>query len=180
MVIRLVFRLRSDATPGIPRSLPRRPGVRLKVGGSIGWENASNTLQAIDSACCPDLTGAEFKISSYLYRQLETQEVVETTITTLSRATGVSWRQTQACLQSLAEQGVLRVHCRKGYGTECRLPAAPPTELTLSPSQHLPADNVENVSAEAAKAPDGEVEARQFASLESRMAVFQKPSAEIL
>ena len=45
----------------------------------------------------PELTGAEFKIASYLYQQLEKQAVVDTTITALSRATGVSWRHTQAC-----------------------------------------------------------------------------------
>jgi hypothetical protein len=33
----------------------------------------------------PDLTGAEFKIASYLCQKLEKQEVVETTITALSR-----------------------------------------------------------------------------------------------
>ena len=30
--------------------------------------------------------------------KLEEQQVVDTTITALSRATGVSWRQTQACV----------------------------------------------------------------------------------
>jgi hypothetical protein len=57
--------------------------------------------------------GAEFKIASYLCRQLEKQEVVGTTITALSRATGVSWRQTQACLQSLAKDGVLLVRSQQ-------------------------------------------------------------------
>jgi hypothetical protein len=51
----------------------------------------------------PDLTGAEFKIASYLCGQLEKQAVVGTTITSLSRATGVSWRHTQAYLQSLVK-----------------------------------------------------------------------------
>lgn len=34
---------------------------------------------------------------SYLCQQLEKQAVVDTTIAALSRATGVSWRHTQAC-----------------------------------------------------------------------------------
>jgi hypothetical protein len=110
----------------------------------------------------PDLTGAEFKIASYLCRQLEKQEVVSTTITALSRATGVSWRQTQTCLQSLAKQGVLLVHSRKGQGTQCRLPVATPTPSeTVSPSQHG-ADKIESVPAGAAS--DAEVEARQLAA----------------
>ena len=70
----------------------------------------------------PALTGAEFKIASYLCGQLEKQAVVDTTITALSRATGVSWRHTQACLQSLAKAGVLLVYSRKGHGIECLLP----------------------------------------------------------
>ena len=112
----------------------------------------------------PELTGAEFKIASYLCRQLEKQEVIDTTITALSRATGVSWRQTQTCLQSLAQDGVLLVRSRKGRGTECRLPVAKPTPSeTVSPSQPR-AGNIESIAAGASQASDAEVEARQLAA----------------
>jgi hypothetical protein len=95
-----------------------------------------------------------------VYHQLVEQEVVATTVTALSRATGVSWRQTQACLQRLAEAGVLLVRSRKGHGTECRLPGAVPIP---SEFQHRD-DKIESVSAGAAQVPDAEVEARQLAS----------------
>src|SRR5690349_9742036 len=112
----------------------------------------------------PDLTGAEFKIASYLCGQLKQQEVVSTTITALSRATGVSWRHTQSCLQSLAKHGVLLVHSRKGHGIECRLPVATPAPSeTVSPSQPR-AGKIESVSAGAAQPSAAEVEARQLAA----------------
>jgi hypothetical protein len=86
-----------------------------------------------------DLTGAEFKIASYLYRQLEKQEVVDTSITALSRATGVSWRQTQTCLQSLAKQGVLRVQGHKvaAPNAGCRPPCPLYPALYPRQSRHL-------------------------------------------
>jgi hypothetical protein len=110
----------------------------------------------------PDLTGAEFKIASYLCHRLEKQVVVDTTITALSRATGVSWRHTQACLQNLAQKGVLVVRSRKGCCTECRLPVPMPIPSeTVSPTHDL-ADKMDSVS--AAMASDAEIEARQLAA----------------
>jgi len=108
----------------------------------------------------PELTGAEFKIASYLCGQLEKQAVVDTTITALSRATGVSWRHTQACLQSLAKAGVLLVYSRKGHGIECRLPAAAPIPSERVSSSQPLAGDIEKVLAaapsERGKAPAAE------------------------
>jgi hypothetical protein len=114
----------------------------------------------------PELTGAEFKIASYLCGQLEKQAVVDTTIAALSRATGLSWRHTQACVQSLAKKDVLLIHSRKGHGIECRLPVAVATSTssgTVSPSQPR-AGNIERVPAGAAPVSDAEVERRQLAA----------------
>jgi len=67
-------------------------------------------------------------------------------------------------VESLAKEGVLRVHSRKGHGIECRLPLAAPTSSeTVSPSQPR-AGNIERVPAGAAPASDAEVERRQLAA----------------
>jgi hypothetical protein len=64
----------------------------------------------------------------------------------------------------LAKAGVLVVHSRKGHGTECRLPVAPPAPSeTVSPSQPR-TDKIESVSAGTAQPSAAEVEARQLAA----------------
>ena len=69
-----------------------------------------------------ELSGAEFKIAAYMYRLLEQQAQVTTTIDALSRDTGVSGRQTQSALRSLAEKKILCVESRKSRDTRCKLP----------------------------------------------------------
>jgi hypothetical protein len=69
-----------------------------------------------------ELSGAEFKLAVYQYRRLQRRAEVMDTIDSLAKATGLSWRQTQAALRSLAKKGILQVEGRQKHGTRCSLP----------------------------------------------------------
>jgi len=75
-----------------------------------------------------ELGGAEFKLAAYLYDRLEQEEQISEEIETFARATGVSWRQTQTALRSLAQKGILEVDSTPRRGTSCRLPQAVKTK----------------------------------------------------
>jgi hypothetical protein len=70
----------------------------------------------------PELSGAEFKIAVYLWRQLQHRTEIATDIDTVAKATGVSWRQSQFALRSLDRKGILRLESRKKVGTLCSIP----------------------------------------------------------
>ena len=68
------------------------------------------------------LTGAEFKIAVYLYAQLRPGIPRTMRIADLAQATGMSWRQTQSAVKTLAGKGCLNVASRRGRRTQFWLP----------------------------------------------------------
>jgi len=111
-----------------------------------------------------ELSGTEFKIAAYLICRLGRRREVMTNIKDLALATGVSWRQTQSALRSLAKKGIFRVEGRQHEGTRCSLPAVPagtraaqsssqsPRRPTADRSKGLPAQ-VESMPATPAPEP---------------------------
>jgi hypothetical protein len=83
----------------------------------------------------PKLSGSEFKLAAYLYDRLETTPRVKESIAAYANATGLSWRQTQSALQSLARKGILGVDTRQKTGTCCWLPET----VKAGPSKESPA-----------------------------------------
>ena len=68
------------------------------------------------------LSGAEFKVAAYVCHALARQPQLIVKIRALAVATGLSWRQTQSVLRSLAGKGILQVDSRRNRDTRCSLP----------------------------------------------------------
>jgi hypothetical protein len=69
-----------------------------------------------------ELSGAEFKVAAYVCHALARQPQLIVKIRALAVATGLSWRQTQSVLRSLAGKGILQVDSRRNRDTRCSLP----------------------------------------------------------
>ena len=71
------------------------------------------------------LSGAEFKLAAYLYRNIgrRRKEPLSMSIAELAAATGISWRQTQAALRKLQQLGIILRTGGRGRITCVHLPS---------------------------------------------------------
>src|SRR5579862_8178999 len=84
------------------------------------------------------LSGAEFKLAAYLYRQLRRREQVEMTILQLKQATGICEKHVHTAAKRLRAKGLLRVEARRGYTTKYRLPSVSPPPTPARTSSRRP------------------------------------------
>ena len=131
----------------------------------------SRLQKLIDDGSFANLSGAEFKVAAYLYRLLERRSSLTIRIEDVSRATGVSWRQTQAALQSLARQGFLVIASGGGRGARYSLPAQRPALAQLQP----PPSSADLPPAVAARAATGSSIDADIAALLA--VVYKQPDA---
>jgi hypothetical protein len=131
----------------------------------------STLHELIDDGSIANLSGAEFKVAACLYRLLERRSPLTIRIEDVSRATGVSWRQTQAALQSLARKGVLVIARGGGRGARYSLPAQRPALAQPQPPQ----GGADPPPAVAARAATGSPIDADIAALLA--AVYKQPDA---
>ena len=87
------------------------------------------TLHGLIDGWLAKLSGAEFKLAAYLYRNIgrRRKKQLSMSIAALAAATGISWRQTQAALKKLDELGIILRTGGRGRITCVQLPGSATT-----------------------------------------------------
>jgi hypothetical protein len=124
------------------------------------------TLDGLIDGWLVKLSGAEFKLAAYLYRNISRRrkKPLSMSIAALAAATGISWRQMQAALKKLDELGIIlrtggrgRITCVQLPGRETPAPVQPsvaPPGYVAGPPQSRPESSIAEVAANASAPSD--------------------------
>ena len=113
-------------------------------------QKTDRTLDRLIDGWLGKLSGAEFKLAAYLYRNIgrRRKEPLSMSIAALAAAAGISWRQTQAALKKLDKLGIILRTGGRGRITCVQLPgsattnqmAAPVVQPSVAPPGYTDAD----------------------------------------